>query len=146
MADRFALYQTSIHYTDTLVGQVLDDLDRRGLAEETVVIVTADHGEEFQESGPEYRIHGSGFSRYQLQVPLLVAWPGREAIHASYRTSHYDIAPTLLGDLAGCAFASRCPLVEERCRRETPALREQGPGRRAACHLVEEVAVSVPDR
>jgi membrane-anchored protein YejM (alkaline phosphatase superfamily) len=102
MADRFALYQASIHYTDTLVGQVLDDLDRRGLAEKTVVIVTADHGEEFQESGPEYRIHGSGFSRYQLQVPLLVAWPGREGINASYRTSHYDIAATLLGDLAGC--------------------------------------------
>jgi oligopeptide/dipeptide ABC transporter ATP-binding protein len=47
--------------------------------------------------------------------------------------------PSPVGDLPGCAFASRCPLVEERCRRETPALREQGPGRQAACHLVEQV-------
>ena len=36
---------------------------------------------------------------------------------------------------AGCAFAARCPRAEARCRAETPALRELGAGRRAACHF-----------
>jgi oligopeptide transport system ATP-binding protein len=35
----------------------------------------------------------------------------------------------------GCRFAARCPLAEDRCRRETPLLREVLPGRQVACHL-----------
>ncbi|HBV3706061.1 TPA: peptide ABC transporter substrate-binding protein, partial [Klebsiella pneumoniae] len=37
---------------------------------------------------------------------------------------------------AGCRFSSRCPLASERCRRESPALREVAPGHRVACHWV----------
>jgi peptide/nickel transport system ATP-binding protein len=37
----------------------------------------------------------------------------------------------------GCAFHPRCPIAVERCRREVPPLREVGPQRWAACHLVE---------
>ncbi|WP_162292968.1 ABC transporter ATP-binding protein [Actinophytocola xinjiangensis] len=40
---------------------------------------------------------------------------------------------------AGCAFHPRCPLVTDRCRTETPRLRELEPGRFSACHLAEEV-------
>jgi peptide/nickel transport system ATP-binding protein len=36
----------------------------------------------------------------------------------------------------GCAFASRCPRAEARCRAEAPLLRPVGPGREAACHFV----------
>jgi oligopeptide/dipeptide ABC transporter ATP-binding protein len=36
----------------------------------------------------------------------------------------------------GCPFAGRCPLEQEVCRRETPALREVAPGHRVACHFV----------
>jgi oligopeptide transport system ATP-binding protein len=35
----------------------------------------------------------------------------------------------------GCRFAARCPIAEERCRKETPLLREIVPGRQVACHL-----------
>ena len=38
----------------------------------------------------------------------------------------------------GCRFHPRCPWVVERCRRESPALRAMGPGRRVACHVAEE--------
>jgi oligopeptide transport system ATP-binding protein len=37
----------------------------------------------------------------------------------------------------GCAFSTRCPKVFDRCRIETPPLRDLGRGRFAACHLVE---------
>jgi peptide/nickel transport system ATP-binding protein len=44
--------------------------------------------------------------------------------------------PPSLRDLpAGCAFHPRCPLAVDRCRSETPALREARPGVFAACHL-----------
>jgi len=42
----------------------------------------------------------------------------------------------------GCAFNPRCPYAVERCRIETPLLRELGDGRRAACHLAEQLPTS----
>ena len=102
MAQTFADYKTSVMFDDELVGQVLADLEVRGLAENTVVIISADHGEEFNENGDGVKGHGSGYSRHQLAVPMLMAWPGMEPQHISHRTSHYDIAPTLLRRLLAC--------------------------------------------
>ena len=45
--------------------------------------------------------------------------------------------PSPIDPPAGCPFHPRCPLVEERCRREKPVLREVAPGHWAACHLVD---------
>jgi len=103
MPQEFADYQTAIMFVDELIGQVLDDLERRGLADNTVVIITADHGEEFNENGDGVKGHSSGYSRYQLGVPMLLSWPGMPAQKISRRTSHYDIAPTLLNRLLGCS-------------------------------------------
>ncbi len=44
--------------------------------------------------------------------------------------------PRATEELVGCAFASRCPLAEDRCRSVTPPLEEKAPGHRVACHLV----------
>ena len=38
---------------------------------------------------------------------------------------------------AGCRFHTRCPVVEERCRREEPQMEDRGDGHVVACHLVE---------
>jgi len=45
--------------------------------------------------------------------------------------------PSPLNPPPGCRFHTRCPFVMERCRQETPSLREVTPGRHAACHLLE---------
>ena len=44
--------------------------------------------------------------------------------------------PSPIQPPSGCPFHPRCPQAESRCRTEVPALRETGPGRQAACHLV----------
>ena len=44
--------------------------------------------------------------------------------------------PSLIDPPTGCRFASRCPLVETRCRVEAPPVRIVGPGHQAACHLI----------
>ena len=98
----YARYLTAVHYVDSLVGQVLDDLERRQLLERTVVIVTSDHGMEFDETGQGFTGHGTSFSVYQMRTPLVLRWPGRPPGRVVRRTSHNDLAPTLLSQLFGC--------------------------------------------
>ena len=100
---KFADYRTAIHYVDSLVKSVLDDLARRGLDESTVIVFTSDHGEEFDESGAGLKDHGSGYTRYQLQVPMIIAVPGRPPAVHKHRSSHYDLVPTLMQEVLGCA-------------------------------------------
>jgi membrane-anchored protein YejM (alkaline phosphatase superfamily) len=99
---RHARYLTAVHYVDSLVGGVLDDLGRRKLLESTVVIVTSDHGMEFDENGQGFTGHGTAFSEYQMHTPLVMRWPGRAPGRVGRRTSHNDVAPTLVGGLFGC--------------------------------------------
>jgi len=102
-AIEFARYQSAVNFVDSLVGAVLDDLRTRNLLDHTVVLISADHGEEFGESGAKLEKHGSGYTRYQLVTPMVLAWPGRRAgVTYQHRTSHYDIVPTLMQDLLGC--------------------------------------------
>jgi arylsulfatase A-like enzyme len=93
------LYDGEVAYTDHEVGRLLDALDGLGLREETIVVFTADHGEEFWDHGGI--AHGHTIYEEQVHVPLLFSWPGRIApgtVQAA--VGHVDVAPTLC-DLAG---------------------------------------------
>ena len=105
-ARKYSRYLTAVHYVDSLFERVLDDLQRRKLLERTVVIVTSDHGMEFDENGQGFTGHGTSFSDYQMHTPLVVRWPGRPAGRVTRRTSHNDVAPTLLTELFGCTNPS----------------------------------------
>jgi hypothetical protein len=96
-------YLAAVHYDDSLLGRVLDDLVRRKLLDRTIVIVTSDHGIEFDENRLGFKGHGTAYSEYQMRTPLVVRWPGRPPGKVARRTSHNDIAPTLLTELFGCA-------------------------------------------
>jgi len=106
LAVEFANYRRSARFVDQLLERTIADLESRGLADNTVVVITSDHGEEFDESGAGLRDHGSGYTRYQLQVPLVIHWPGREPARYEHRSSHYDIVPTLLQEVLGCDNAA----------------------------------------
>jgi membrane-anchored protein YejM (alkaline phosphatase superfamily) len=94
-------YRNAVHYNDQLIGQVLKDLNARGLMEKTVVIVTGDHGQEFNDFGKNYWGHGSNYGSAQLKVPMVVHWPGKPTQMVSEKTSHLGVAPTLLRDVLG---------------------------------------------
>jgi uncharacterized protein len=85
-----------------LLRGVLDDLERRKLLDRTVIVVTSDHGMEFDENGLGFAGHNTAYSELQLHTPLLVRWPGRSPGRVSRRTSHFDMAPTLLSGVFGC--------------------------------------------
>ena len=69
-----ALYDGEITYHDAHFGSIIEALERRGVADETIVIFTADHGEEFWDHGSV----GHGHSVYEelINVPLIVRIPG----------------------------------------------------------------------
>jgi membrane-anchored protein YejM (alkaline phosphatase superfamily) len=100
--ERRARYHEAMQYNDALIGRVLADLQSRGLRERTVVVISSDHGEEFDTRELDRKGHGSGYSRAQLQVPMIIAWPGRGAQVVRHRTSHYDFVPTLMTGMFGC--------------------------------------------
>jgi arylsulfatase A-like enzyme len=69
-------YDDCVAYLDDQLGRLLADLESKGLMENTVVIVTADHGELFGEHGAYG--HGSYLYKQVINVPLLVVTPGRQ--------------------------------------------------------------------
>lgn len=95
-------YLNATHYVDRLVGDVLESADSLGLMSNTIVIVTTDHAEEFNDNQANYWGHGSNFTKFQTKIPLVLYVPGRAPRRIDYRTSHVDIVPTLLGEFFGC--------------------------------------------
>lgn len=92
---RHNFYLNCLRDVDDHVMTVLDELEARGLASNTIVVLTADHGD----LDGAHRLHAKGATSYreQNQVPLIVAhpaYPGGKRCKAV--TSHLDIAPTLI--------------------------------------------------
>jgi arylsulfatase len=89
-----ALYDGALRYADDELGRFLAYLERRGLSDEVVVSVVADHGEEFGEHG--HVGHGHGLSEGLLRVPWILRVPGREPRRVEAPVSLIDLFPTLL--------------------------------------------------
>lgn len=97
------LYRTEVRAVDAAVGKVVDFLDVRGLRDDTLVVVVADHGEEFWEHGSVE--HGHTLYDELLRVPWILRWPGhlpREK-HVDALVRIVDVAPTIL-DLLNVAI------------------------------------------
>ena len=90
------------------LGRLFDELERRGVLENTLVIVTSDHGEELGEHG--LFGHGRSLYRPELHVPLLIVRPGRVAAGrvVAEPVSLRDLPATVV-DLLGLADGSPFP-------------------------------------
>jgi arylsulfatase A-like enzyme len=69
----WALYQLHVAHADRSIGRLLDAIRASGHWDETLLVVTADHGEEFGESGQI--AHGGNLDRVLIEVPLLIKLP-----------------------------------------------------------------------
>jgi len=87
-------YDNAVHHADVVAGGILEALEGSARFENTIVIITSDHGEEFLECG--FFGHTSAFTPQQVAVPLIMRGPGIEPGVETAPTSHLDIAPTLL--------------------------------------------------
>jgi len=90
------LYDAGIRQADAQVGDLLDALDKDGILDEAIVIITSDHGEEFLEHGSVG--HWQIFYRPNLQVPLLLRLPRGEqgGRRITERAEIVDVMPTVL--------------------------------------------------
>lgn len=96
-------YLNSAHYVDSLVGKALAALDAQGLLDSSIIVITGDHGQEFNDNHRNYWGHGSNFTRYQTGVPMLLYAPNLAPAVHSHRTTHFDVMPTLLREYLGCS-------------------------------------------
>lgn len=95
-------YKNSLHFIDSLIGKVLDRLIAEGLLEDTLILITSDHGQEFNENKNNYWGHASNFTNYQIRVPLIIHWPGKTGRDYVHLSNHIDVAPTLMAEVLGC--------------------------------------------
>ena len=101
-------YDGAIAHLDSQTDELLSGLEDRGLLERTLVIITADHGEEFE----EHRVFEHGYSLYRpgVQVPLLIRLPGAASggLRVTVPVSLRDL-PATIADLTGLADDSPFP-------------------------------------
>ncbi|MGQ0649745.1 MAG: sulfatase [Gemmatimonadaceae bacterium] len=95
------VYDGAISYVDRSLGDLIDLLRTKGLLDNTILVVTSDHGEEFGERGPGLIGHNRSLYRHSLQVPLVVVYPPRIAagVRSQAVVSIRDI-PATIADLA----------------------------------------------
>lgn len=96
LADLVDLYDGGVRWADDGLRQILAELDRLGLREDTLIVVLSDHGEEFLEHGRF--LHNQLFEEI-LRIPLVMVLPDRVEIEARRIDSPValvDLAPTLL--------------------------------------------------
>ncbi|MGD8173293.1 DUF3413 domain-containing protein [Vibrio sp. TRT 21S02] len=115
-------YQASAQSADKELEVLFDKIAQLELSENTVIIITSNHGTEFNETKTNSWGSNTNYSRYQLQVPMIIHWPGKVAATYSHRTSHLDFSVTLLQDLLGVSsnpndFSSGRNLFDERSRK-----------------------------
>ena len=85
-------YDSEIAYTDAAVGRLVKEVRARRPG--TIVIVAADHGEEFDEHGGRY--HGSSLYDEQLRIPLIISIPGVPPRVVDGQVELFDVTPTVL--------------------------------------------------
>jgi len=92
------LYDAELRYLDAEVARLIDGLEERGILEDTLLVVTGDHGETFWEHG-DFWNHGLGVYQTTLHVPLLLRLPGAAGAGevVELPVSTLDVLPTVCG-------------------------------------------------
>lgn len=96
------LYRNSAYQTDIMVDEIIAALKENDMYDNSLIFITGDHAQEYNENKKNYWGHGSNFSTYQVGVPLIAHIPGKEqAAKFMHRTTHYDFVPTIMHNYLG---------------------------------------------
>lgn len=115
-------YDGEIASTDEHIGRLLDELERLGLQERTIIVLSADHGEEFGEHGRQF--HGKQLYDESVRVPFVISVPGAPQVTVDQPVSTLDMVDTLTELIGLPAGETRAP------RSHAGRLRgERGPAR-----------------
>lgn len=89
-----ARYRAICRSVDAQLGRLIEGLKAKGEYARTLIILTADHGDEFLEHG--HRFHGTTLYEEMVHVPLIMKVPGVPARTLDTPISHIEVAPTVL--------------------------------------------------
>jgi membrane-anchored protein YejM (alkaline phosphatase superfamily) len=93
-------YWNSLHYEDALIGEIFENLKKKGVFDDYWIIVAGDHSEEFGEDGKGHWGHGINFFRSQTLVPFIVKRPGQKTGEVvKVTTMHQDFVPTIMEEV-----------------------------------------------
>ncbi len=98
----FNLYKNVLYETDKRIGKLLEELEKRDVLKNTIIVFSGDHGQEFNDNKNNYWGHNGNYSKAQTHIPLMIYYPNKEARVYSHQTMHYDIVPTLMTNNQGC--------------------------------------------
>ena len=90
-----ALYDGEVWFTDASIGRLLRYVAKEPWAEDTVIVVTSDHGEAMNEHGLAFQ-HGFEIWEPLVRIPWLVRAPGLTPHHVPVKRSVIDLVPTVL--------------------------------------------------
>lgn len=94
-------YKNALHFIDSEVEKVISKLRSDNLLDNTIIVITGDHGQEFNDNKKGYWQHAGNFSKYQIQVPMLIFDASKKHKKYTHQTLHYDIVPSLMKDFLG---------------------------------------------
>jgi arylsulfatase A-like enzyme len=92
-----ALYDSEISFTDQYIGQLLSMLKKQNCFDNSIIIITADHGEEFMERG--WIGHTITLHQELIRVPLIIKFPDKASQIVDHPISLIDIVPTIYDKL-----------------------------------------------
>lgn len=95
-------HKKSVSYVDSLIHEVMEDLKKKSLVEDTIIVITGDHGQEINDNKKNYWGHNSNYSPIQTKVPTLILWPGKSPEVKEILTTHYDLVPTIMKEHWKC--------------------------------------------
>lgn len=98
-------YLNAVTFIDNEVEKILNVIEKKGYLDNSIVIITSDHGQEFNDNRKNYWEHASNYTKFQIQVPLIIHWPNEAPRNINYLTSAYDLVPTILERLFLCENA-----------------------------------------
>ncbi|PMH40603.1 hydrolase [Vibrio sp. 10N.286.49.B3] len=115
-------YLSSVNAADLELQNLYQHLIELELLDKTIVVVTSNHGSEFNETKTNSWGSNTNYSHYQLQVPMIIHWPGKQPATYKHQSSHLDLSVTLLQDMLGVSskasnYSSGKNLFDERRRK-----------------------------
>ena len=95
-------YLNTLDFIDKEISVVFNHLKTLGYLQNSIVVITSDHGQEFNDNHKNYWGHASNYSSYQVKVPLIIHWPGENPQKFRHLTTSYDVMPTIFSKLFNC--------------------------------------------
>ena len=95
----FNQYKNTLYAVDQMINDIITQVKEQDLLERTTIIITADHGQEYNDFSTNDWEHPTNFAQFQTKIPLIVHTPGKAAATHTHKTAACDITATLMRDI-----------------------------------------------